>query len=107
MAVPGGTLLSTVNQNGLPSTSAAKSMQSDSIFAIFFGSKFATTMTVLFNNSSGSKKSAPPTITSRVLSPRSIWPLRILDLPGIYSIDEIVATLRSNFLKSSYVIVIV
>ncbi len=55
MAVPGGTLLSTVNQNGLPSTSAAKSMQSDSIFAIFFGSKFATTMTVLFNNSSGSK----------------------------------------------------
>ena len=35
MAVPGGTLLSTVNQNGLPSTSAAKSMQLDSMLAIF------------------------------------------------------------------------
>ena len=91
MAVPGGTLLSTVNQNGLPSTSAAKSMQLDSMLAIFFDSKFVTTMTVLFNNSSGSKKSAPPIITSRVSSPISIWPLRILVLPGIFSIDKTVS----------------
>ena len=40
MTAPGGTLLSTVNQNGLPSTSAAKSMQLDSILAIFFALNF-------------------------------------------------------------------
>jgi len=54
ICVPGCTLGSTDNQNGLSLTSAAKSIALDSTPAIFLGSKLATTITVLPIKSSGS-----------------------------------------------------
>ena len=52
--VPGGTELSTESQNGLSLRSAANNIAFDSTPAIFFGSRFATTITNLPTNSSGS-----------------------------------------------------
>jgi len=53
MGLPNGTSSFTVSQKGLSSTSAASNMAFDSTPAIFFGSRFAMTITVFPTISSG------------------------------------------------------
>src|SRR5574341_603939 len=52
--LPAGTSSATVNHIGLPLTSAASNMPLEVIPATFFGSRFATIITVLFMKYSGS-----------------------------------------------------